>query len=199
MAGKDYNRSMLDAALKFLVGEVNGYLLRRTGDADNNKLLLGPLVDDKGNLLPADNVLVLTLFQIEEERALNARFAERTLVGLREVTRPAPLRLNLTLLLSARFANYETGLRRLSLAMTFLHAQPVFMPANAPAMPEGIEQMTLEMVNQTPEQLNQMWACMGAKYQPSAVYRLRMLLLQDDEPSDAGQPITHIQATLGSR
>ena len=32
--------------------------------------------------------------------------------------------------------------------------------------------------------MNQMWACLGAKHLPSVVYRLRMVVLQDQERSE---------------
>lgn len=66
-------------------------------------------------------------------------------------------------------------------------------------MPAGVDRLALELVNYGPEQANQMWACLGAKHLPSVVYRVRMLFLQDQEPSGTGAPIRAIQTTAGQR
>jgi hypothetical protein len=44
-----------------------------------------------------------------------------------------------------------------------------------------------------------MWACIGAKHLPSVVYRLRLVMLQDTEPSATGAPITTIATRLHGR
>ena len=48
----------------------------------------------------------------------------------------------------------------------------------------------------TPETLNQIWASIGAKYQPSVLYRARLVTIQDQEPFMPGEPITDIGLEL---
>lgn len=193
-----YNSSVIDAALKLIVDEVNAHLLRRSGSSFG-PVELGPLVDDKGSWLVAQDTLRLALFLVDEERTLREQMPERVVVGSRELTLPPPLKLNLVVVFAARFQQYAQALRHLSLVLTFLQARPVFTPSDFPAMPEGIDRLSAELLSYTPEQANQMWACIGAKQLPSVVYRLRMLLLQDTEPLDAGAPITTIDAELHGR
>ena len=57
----------------------------------------------------------------------------------------------------------------------------------------------MDLLSYGPEQMNQMWACLGAKHLPSVVYRLRMVVLQDLEPSGTGAPITVIETTLAGK
>jgi hypothetical protein len=59
--------------------------------------------------------------------------------------------------------------------------------------------LSVEMLAYTPETLNQTWACLGAKYLPSALYRVRLLALQDREPQAVGRPIETITTTLGDK
>lgn len=189
---------MVDDALKFIAEEVNAYLQRRTGST-LGLVELGPLVDDKGSWLVAQDSLRLSLFLIEEERTLRERTPERMNAGMRELVLPPPLRLNLTVVFAGRFQQYAQALRHLSHVLTCLHARPIFTPADFPGMPVGLDRLTTELVSYTPEQLNQMWACIGAKQLPSAVYRLRMVVLQDTEPLGSRVPITTIQADLRGR
>jgi hypothetical protein len=87
-------------------------------------------------------------------------------------------------------------LRYLSHVITFFQAHPSFTPDIFPGLDPRIEKLAVEMLPYGPEQLNQMWAYIGAKYLPSVVYRVRMILLQDSEPQGIGKPIATIETTL---
>jgi hypothetical protein len=189
---------VIDAALNFLANEVNVYLVKRTG-SELGAVVAGPLVDDRGNWVVPQDTTRLTLFQIDEERTLREQMPERTIVGSREVVLPPALKLNLVLLFAGRFQQYDQALRTLSHILTFFQARPVFTPADNPGLPPGLDRLAVDLLNYGPEQLNQMWACLGAKYLPSVVYRLRMVVLQDLEPIGTGMPITTIATTAHGR
>jgi Pvc16 N-terminal domain len=194
-----YNRrTVIDAALNFIAAEVNAHLLKRTG-SELGAVAVGPIVDDRGSWVVTQDTTRLTLFQIDEERTLREQMPERTLVGGREVVLPPPLRLNLVLLFAGRFQQYDQALRTLSQILAFFQARPVFTPTDCPGMPPGLERVAIDLLSYGPEQLNQMWACLGAKHLPSVVYRLRMVVLQDVEPIGTGLPITRIETTLHGR
>lgn len=188
---------MIDAVLKFLAAEVNAYQLRRTGDGEHGTMVVARLVDDSGNTIVADEHLALSLFQVEEERALRQQLPERVLQDNRELVQPPALRLNLLLIVAARFATYEVALARLALAMRCFQARPLFTAADSPALPEGLERLGIEMVPLSLEQMNQLWACVGARLLPSAVYRVRLVELRETEALGSGQPILHIDTRVG--
>ena len=198
-SGEAYKpQTVIDTALNFIADEVNAHLLKRTG-SELGAVDVGPLVDDRGNwVVPLDSTR-LTLFQIDEERMLREQMPERTIVGGREVVLPPPLKLNLVLLFAGRFQQYDQALRTLSQILAFFQARPVFTPSDNPGLPPGLERVALDLLSYGPEQLNQMWACLGAKHLPSVVYRLRMVVLQDVEPIGTGLPVTTIATTLHGR
>jgi hypothetical protein len=190
---------MLDTALKFLVTEVNAHLVRRTGVPDAGGMTLARVTDDNGNWTLPTNSLGLTLFQIEEERALRNPLPDRVVLGGREIALPPELKLNLTLLVSAHFTQYETALRQLAHVLAFFHARPLFTAGDSPGLPDGLDLLAMDLLNYGPEQMNQMWSCLGTKHLPSAVYRLRMVVLQDQEPVSSGAPILQVDAASGGR
>jgi hypothetical protein len=187
---------MLDLALRFLADEMNVYLERRLGAAGVGKAVASALVDDAGKWLLPENQLGLTLVAVEEERTLRAQLPQRVRVDTREIELHPPLHLNLSLLLAARFARYDQALGFLSQALTFLQAQPVFTPATHAGLDARIEKLVVEMLAYGPEQLNQTWACLGAKYLPSALYRVRLVTLQDREPRAVVRPIDEVHTLL---
>lgn len=187
---------MLDIALKFLADELNGYLERRLGAAGAGKAAPTALVDDAGKWLLPEAHLGLTLVALDEERTLRAQLPVRTYVDGNQVDLPPPLQLNLVVLLAARFSLYDQALGFLAQALTFFHAHPVFTPATHAGLDPRIEKLSLEMLAYGPETLNQTWACLGAKYLPSVLYRVRMVSLQDREPASVGLPIGQIRTTI---
>ena len=189
---------VIDTTLSFLADEVNAHLLKRTG-TELGAVSVGALCDDRGLWTQAVDTTRLTLFQIDEERSTREQMPERTIIGGREVVLPPPIKLNLVLLFAGRFQQYDQALRTLSLILSFFQARPLFTPASSPALPEGVERVAMDLLSYGPEQMNQMWACLGAKHLPSVVYRLRMVVLQDLEPTGTGAPITVIETTLAGK
>ena len=186
---------MLDIAFKFLAGEVNAYLRKRTGSKLGNAELTS-LVNDKGEWVLKEGNIGLTLLSIEEERVMRAHLPERIYQNGSEVVLQPPLKLNLVVLFTSRYKDYDQSLHFLSHVLTFFQANPSFTADSHPGLDPRIEKLALEMLSYGPEQLNQTWAYLGSKYLPSAIYRLRMVMLQDMEPAGIGQPITTIETTL---
>lgn len=188
---------MLDAALKFLVDEANAFLKQRGLSVTNvGEVVLGQVVDDAGKwATPADNI-GFSLVNVEEERALKAQMPSRASVNGNQFEVSPELKLNLTLLVHVRPSNaskYEQSLRFLSNALSFFQASPSFSPASHPGLDPRVERLSVEMLSLSTDQLNQLWTYLGGKYLPSAAYRLRMLVLQDQQATAVGKPITQLE------
>ncbi len=187
---------MLDTAIKFLVDEVNIYLKKRTGGGDNVSIEAGSIADDQGRWALTPGQLRLALINVEEERVIRSQVPERVLVNGSHVVLQPDIKLNLLVLIAARLNNYSDSLRYLSHVMTFIQGHPSFTPNEYPGLDLNIGKLTMEMLSYGPEQLNQIWAYVGTKYLPSVVYRVRMIVLQDNEPLGIGKPITTIETVL---
>jgi len=187
---------MLDVALSFLADEFNAYLLRRTGSATLGQVVPGALLDDKGALAIPNGTVALSLVNIEEERVLREQAPARVSVGGREMLLQPELKLNLTLLFAARMTDYPTTLKALSNVLTFFQSHPAFSAEDHPALDPRIGRIVMELYSVTPETLNQIWASLGAKYQPSVLYRARLVTIQDREPLLSGPPVTDIALDL---
>lgn len=189
---------MLDLALRFLSDELNAFLLNRalsSGEVGN--VALGPLVDDSGKWATAADKIGMTLINVEEERTLRAQLPDNTRLGSSMRVLQPDLKLNLTVLFHARPSNvsqnYEQSLRFLSNVLTFFQSHPVFTPERHPGLDVRIEKLMVELLTLGTEQLNQMWAYLGAKYLPSVVYRVRMLVVQGKDVQAIAKPIMELQ------
>jgi hypothetical protein len=187
---------VLDIALKFLTDELNDYLERRLGSPTMRKVVASALVDDKGSWVLPDNQIGLSLIAVDEERTVREQLPHYTDVDKRQVALHPPLRLNLTVLIAARFAVYDQALGFLSHVLTFFQANSLFTAETHARLDARIEKLALELISYGSEQLSQTWTCLGAKYLPSAIYRVRAIALQDSEPQGVAPPITSIVTTL---
>jgi len=192
---------MLDSTVKFLADEVNQYLQRRTASSVV-QVVPGGLADDAGKWAVKEGAIGLALVNVEEERALRSQLPDRVFLNGSHIVRPPELKLNLHVVFAVRPNSspnpnpYVQSLRYLSYVLTYFQAHPVFTPDEYPALDAGVAKLTMELLSYGPEQLNQIWAYIGAKYLPSVVYRVRMVVLQDDEPQGIAQPITSIETAL---
>lgn len=189
---------MLDVALKFLAKELNSYLLTRTG-SEFGKAEISKLVDDTGKSVLKEDQLGVSLIHLEEERILRSQVPEPRLAGGKHVLLEPPLKLNLHVLYAARFTQYDQSLRYLSHVLTFFQAHPSFTPEAYPGLDARIEKLTAELQSLNYEQLNQIWAFIGGKQLPSAIYKVRMVLLQDTAQTAIQQPLTQLETNLHSR
>jgi len=190
---------VLDVVLNFLADEFNAYLLRRTGSSSLGKVVPAAVLDDKGGLAIASGTIALSLVNIEEDRSLREQAPSRAIVGGRELLLQPELKLNLTLLFAARMADYPTTLKALSNVLAFFQSHPVFTGDEYPALDARLGKIAVDLYSVTPEILNQLWACIGARYQPSLLYRVRLVTIQDQEFFRPGEPITDIEFDLRNK
>jgi hypothetical protein len=158
---------MIYESLACIAEELNEYFRVRL-KIPEDKVLLSPVVNQDGSIaLPGENKIALTLVNIEKEPAAN-----------KSVTGNVPsVSINLQVLFVVYFSstNYSEGLKFLSLIISFMQQKPVFTRENTPALHESVDKLSVEMETYGPERLNNLWTTIGAKYMPSALYRIRML------------------------
>ncbi len=189
---------MIDLALKFLAGELDTYLSLRTA-MGAGQVKTCAVVDDMGKWVVPENTIGTTLVNLEEERGLKEQMPDSQYVNGRLVIRPPELRINLHVMFCARFKTYEDALQRLSMVLTFFQAHAVFQSQQFPALDPRVERLSVELLSMGYEQLNQLWAYLGGKYLPSVLYRVRMVVLQDEEPTLIAPPVLNVVTTVQVR
>lgn len=186
---------MLDQALTFLVSELNAYLLARTS-SDFGAARLGRLVDDSGKWAINEDHIGVAVINVEEERVMRDQLPSLTSVAGKLKVAPPEIKLNLHVLFAAYFQQYEVALRYLSHTITYFQANPIFSPDRQPALDARFGKLVVELQSLTYEQLNQIWTFIGAKQLPAAVYKVRLVALQDESYVIAA-PVIEATSRLG--
>lgn len=147
-----------------------------------------------------ENQVLLSILNLEEEAALkNGRtaFVEGSGVAIRH----RPVHLNLFLILSANFANYQTAVTRLGQVVTYFQNNKTFDRAGFPGLlpglpPEAELSVTMELVSLSLEEVNHIWGVLGGRELPFAAYRGRLVVLREDRPAQGGGDIRDIRLDL---
>jgi len=150
-----------------------------------------------------DNHLVLSLVNLEEERALkNGRVSVK--IGPNEFGYTnRPVYLNLFLLFAANYRNYGTGLGRLAQVLRFFQGKQKFTFANSPGT--GTPQtalmefsLVMDLLSLSLEEVNHLWGFLGAKQSPFAIYRGRLVVISDQRLLETGAAIQDLDVAGGS-
>lgn len=193
---------MLVEAVAMLLKQLNDYITQVDVSAVPDEVVSGNIaqLDRPEVATELENHLVLSLVNIEEERALKNGPTAFT-AGSGVVTyRNRPVHLNLSVLFTANYRTYGTALRRLSQALTFFQGKQKFTFENSPMpnLPQsGILDFSLSMdlLSLSFEEVNHLWGFLGMKESPFALYRGRLVVIADDRVLDSGAPIQDLVVT----
>ncbi|MEL6917899.1 MAG: DUF4255 domain-containing protein [Bacteroidota bacterium] len=195
---------MIGLALKLLRDELSEYIVRnrRPGDTiiQDDVILHNIALMEGDAAADLSNKIIITLVNSEEESTLkNNSNAVRTINGIRYIE-PAVF-LNLYVLISSTLGQdlqdaYEFALHRLSLIVQFFQAKKTFTVQNSPfttiSNDNNIPQETkdqirlnVELYTLTFEQINHLWGSLGGKQVPFAMYKIRLVKIQENTTVEA--------------
>lgn len=194
---------MIAKALTLLLSQLNQYIDSDDGGGGNapDVVILGNIALAENNSTSVNGTLnnvVLSLVNIEEEKRLkNSRHYIQQ--GNQTVYSNPPINLNLYLLFSASFDNYETALHRLSQVIEFFQGKMVFDFSNSPGSgltpddPDVKElRLILDIHTLNFEQINDLWGSLGGKQVPFVMYRTRLLVMRRDAKTASAPAIEEI-------
>jgi hypothetical protein len=194
---------MIVDAITLLLAQLNEYIAEADGAAATpNQAVSGNIaqLDRQEVAAELENHIVLTLVNLEEERALkNGQTAFPMSTG--DVAyRNRPIHLNLFLLFTANYRNYSTALRRIAQVLTFFQSKQKFTFANSPGsnLPQGgISDFSLlmDLLSLSFEEVNHLWGFLGTKESPFAIYRGRLVVIADQRLLETGGRIQDIEVT----
>ncbi len=122
------------------------------------------------------------LINLEEENTLRtADPYQRVLTNGRVQKIQPDIRLNLYVLFVAHYKQYEDSLKYLSLIIRYFQNHRVFEHHNTPELSATIEKLILELITLPFSEQNEVWNALRATYHPSVLYKVKMLVYQDQE------------------
>ena len=195
---------MISKALTIIISQLNQYIPTPAGGSE--VVVMGNIaLHDSADADGLQERVVVSLVNVEEESTLKNGVNYQKILGKVEYVE-RPVYLNLYVLFSANFPkNYSRALEALSSVITFFQHRKSFNINSAQPLPDIFDvtnpdgadlHITLELYTMTFEQVNQLWGSLGGKQMPFALYKIRLLKLQDRKVSAEGPLIEEIQNNL---
>ena len=183
---------MIHSAVKYIVDELNAYLKLRSS-LTTDQIVQGPLLEQNGNVhSAADNKVVLSMVNIEEERLFRqVDLMQRQDDGTYHRVQPE-VRVNLYLLFIANLSVYEEALKATSHIISFFQHRNTFDYAEVEGLADKRGKLIFDLHSLTFEEQNHLWGALGAKYLPSVMYKMRVITLQDEQIEAEVQPVQEI-------
>ncbi len=177
---------MINEALTFLCHELNTYIKVLFNINEDKVVLSSPLTSQGLNNAKNTDKLIITLVNIEQEatirNSLPGKIHSHPNPGIKSgdiaIHNSPALNINLHLLFSTSFNDYQESLKFISCTLSFFQSKGVFTHQNAPLLNTNIEKLVVELENINYQNSNYLWAMLGSNYTPSVIYKVRMLTTQ---------------------
>ena len=166
---------MIHAAVTHIASQLNQFL-KRSFDLTEDMVVVSNILEQDGTVAPSvSNKLVVFVVNVEKETA-HARGSGMNFAESWTASYP-PLFLNLYVMVAANFSgsNYSEGLKYLSNAVSFFQRQPVFDHHQTPDLDRRIGKLVLDIENLNMQDLSGLWGALSGHYQPSVLYKARMV------------------------
>ncbi len=177
---------MIEEVLDIIREEADNYLKLRLKEGHEQYVVLAPIVDHEGKPSVTDNSVCMTLVKIAKDANNMSNPVHTVRVGNQVHVSSPDIRINLYVLFSASYAdgqekNYKESLKRLSGVISFFQAKSMFSSENTPRLPPEYGNIVMEIYNEPIEEQSYLWGMHGGQYRPSVLYRLRALMVQDEQ------------------
>lgn len=186
---------MIDLVLTEVAERFNDFLLPQSGSGNDElfQLMVGDISQhaqerDSPTSDSIQNNIVLTLVNVEEETSLKNNYPLKQ-EGTSFTAQKSTLYLNLYLLFAANFNVYKEGLKHLGYVLRFFQAHHKISFTDSFG---NTYDLSFTLHNIGFENMNNLWVVLGNQYKPSALYKVRLIFIQDS-PLKRGDVITNIQ------
>lgn len=169
---------MINEALQFIAQALD-QALKNSFHADDELVVMNNVIQTDGSIPTINqNKIVLSLVNIEKETNKQYNHYNRPLEGSKYSSGSPSEFYNLDILFSANFDKYDESLKMLSAVIAYFQGHTSLTSADSSSIPPGIKKIDLEAEKLIFHQMHNLWTAMGAKYQPSVMYKVRLLNIQ---------------------
>ncbi|RZN84062.1 MAG: DUF4255 domain-containing protein [Winogradskyella sp.] len=171
---------MIDKALQFTNQTLEQFLKFKLG-LDENVVVTNSIIDVTGTLSKLNqNKIVLTLINLKRETIKPFYVRQKRVVNGYSDKTPVE-RYNLDLLVTSNFDHYKETLKFLNDTILFFQINPVLNSNTSSNIPSGLLKLEFELESIDFHQMHSLWNAMGAKYQPSVIYKMRLITLDANQ------------------
>ncbi len=173
---------MIEKALQFTEKALNQYVKKKFG-LDEDIVRINPIIDQNG-VVPAknQNKIIISLIHVEQETTKQFYNRNQKLDNGNFVRTPLGHRYNLFTLITPNFDDYIEALKFLDASIQFFQINEMIDATKNAEIPPEIGKLEYEFQKgENYMQMQNLWTALGAKYQPSIIYKVRLVTITSDE------------------
>ncbi|WP_430410639.1 DUF4255 domain-containing protein [Kordia sp.] len=173
---------MIEKAFQFTAQTLNQYIKNKFG-LEDDAVIINRIIEQNGKIPEKNkNHIVLSLIHVEEETSKQFYNRVTSVADGNYVKKPISNRFNLFMLVTPNFDDYNEALKFLSVTMQFFQTNELIDATKYASIPTAIERLEYEFQKGDGYmQMQNLWTALGAKYQPSIIYKIRMITIASDE------------------
>lgn len=141
----------------------------------------------------------MSLVNMEEERKVKDQSFYKESPAGQPIRVHPEVKINLYVLFTVKDEDqYEQALEYLSLIVQFFQANPYFNGQTHPTLDASIQKLIAELYTLSFEQQNNLWGSLSTRYLPSALYKIRLVAVQEVNELDIAPSLDASSINLGA-
>ncbi|MCM0668894.1 Pvc16 family protein [Flavobacterium tyrosinilyticum] len=172
---------MIHQSLQF-TNKLLGQFLKNRFALTEDKTVVNYLIEPSGTLPKVNqNKVVLSLINIEKETNQPFYIRNQKLESGNYSNFNPTERYNIDLLISSNFDDYTESLKFLDAIIAFFQINNYIDASSSSSIPDGLSRLEFEYEKISYHQMHSLWTAMAAKYQPSIIYKMKLIKVQSHE------------------
>jgi hypothetical protein len=172
---------MIHQSLQF-TNKLLGQFLKNRFGLNEDKTVLNYLIEPSGTLPKENqNKVVLSLINIEKETNQPFYIRNQKLENGSYSNFNPTEKYNIDLLISSNFDDYNESLKFLDAIIVFFQINNYLDASSSSSLPNGLNRLEFEYEKISYHQMHSLWTAMAAKYQPSIIYKMKLIKVQAHE------------------
>ncbi|MEA3354649.1 MAG: DUF4255 domain-containing protein [Campylobacterota bacterium] len=137
----------------------------------------------KGEIDLPDNSISLSLINIEEELSARDSMVQKQVIDGKVYKQEPAVNVNLQIIFIANFQNdYINELNCITKIIEFFQQKSSFTPSNTKELANfGIDKLIFKLNTLPVEEQHNIWSILGGSYQPSIVYKVGLITIQEEK------------------
>jgi len=173
---------MIEKAFQFTAKTLNQSVKNKFG-LDEDVIIINRIIEQDGKIPEKNkNKIVLSLIHVEEETTKQFYNRMQPVSDGNYAKKPVSNRYNLFMLITPNFDDYSEALKFLDATIQFFQNNERIDAKKYATIPVEIGKLEFEFQKGDGYmQMQNLWTALGAKYQPSIIYKIRMITISSDQ------------------
>ena len=195
---------MIGDILNSISKELSAYIEKQSDFSSGKKVIyLGKPTNSKGECIIPDNMVSLSLINLQEDTSMRSPMVKRRVEGDKVYTQKPGMSFDFAVIFIANFPkDYVSELNYITKIMEFFQEKSTFTPSNTKGLEKYtryVEELIFKLNSGKLEDQVHIWNMIGLKYMPSVIYNVGKVMIQEDEIISTKRVVQNVTRDIKSK